>query len=197
MTEEIKKKKDAIWTNVRRNGHSEGSVIATQEEVLWFIEQGACDGILITFSAAPETWKQGEQCYYYYYAITLKADKEKLRMFADTYPLPSVSALNKLLPPAGTTNPDEQRVAENIKKIRRLIQARDRRRRQREQEDEQRELENHIVELMEAERDACYEHRNDLNWLVARIESMGWEVTLRRKPDIPGDSPLAGSKHSD
>ena len=177
MIEEIKKKKDAIWTNVRRYGRSEGSVIATQKEVQWFLEQGACDGILITFRASPETWEQGEQCYYYYYAITLKADKEKLRMFADTYPLPSVSALNKLLPPAGTTNPKEQRVAENIKKIRRLIQARDRRRRQR----EQRELEN-LVELMEAERDECYEHRNDLNWLVARIESMGWEVTLRRKP---------------
>ena len=181
MTEEIKKKKDAIWTNVRRYGRSEGSVIATQEEVLWFIEQGACDGILITFRAAPEIWEQGKQCYYYYYAITLKADKEKLRMFADTYPLPSVSALNKLLPSADTTNFDEHRVAENIKKIRRLIQARDRRRRQRKLEDEQRELENHIVELMVAERDECYEHRNDLNWLVARIESMGWEVTLRRK----------------
>ena len=184
MTEEIKKKKDAIWTNVRRNGRSEGSVIATQEEVLWFIEQGACDGILIAFRAAPETWQQGNECYYYYYAITLKADKEKLRMFADTYQLLSVSALNKLLPPAGTTNPDEQRVAENIKKIRRLKQASDRRRRQRKLEDEQHELESHIIELMEAERDECYEHRNDLNWLVARIESMGWKVTLRRKPDI-------------
>jgi hypothetical protein len=181
MTEEIKKKKDAIWTNVRTYGRSEGSVIATQKEVQWFLEQGACDGILITFSASPETWEQGKQCYYYYYAITLKADKEKLRMFADTYPLPSVSALNKLLPPADTATLDEHRVAENIKKIRRLIQARDRRRRQRKLEDEQRELENHIVELMEAERDECYEHRNDLNWLVARIESMGWEVTLRRK----------------
>ena len=178
MTEEIKKKKEAIWKSVKENGRSEGSVIATQEEVLWFIEQGACDGILITFRAAPETWQQGEQCYYYYYAITLKADKEKLRMFADTYQLLSVSALNKLLPPAGTTNPDEQRVAENIKKIRRLKQASDRRRRHRKLEDEQRELE----ELMEAERDECYEHRNDLNWLVARIESMGWEVTLRSKP---------------
>jgi cell division septum initiation protein DivIVA len=175
MIEEIKKKKDAIWTNVRMYGRSEGSVIATQKEVLWFLEQGACDGILITFRAAPEIWEQGKQCYYYYYAITLKADKEKLRMFADTYQLPSVSALNKLLPPAGTTNPDEQRVAENIKKIRRLKQASDRRRRQRKLEDEQ------LVELMEAERDECYEHRNDLNWLVARIESMGWEVTLRRK----------------
>ena len=184
MTEELKKKKDAIWKSVKENGRSEGSVIATQEELRWFIEQGACDGILITFSASPETWEQGEQCYYYYYAITLKADKEKLRMFADTYPLPSVGALNKLLPPAGTATLDEHRVAENIKKIRRLIQARDRRRRQRKLEDEQRELESHIVELMEAERDECYEHRNDLNWLVARIESMGWEVTLRRKPTM-------------
>ena len=194
MTEEIKKKKEAIWTNVRRNGRSEGSMIATQEEVLWFMEQGACDGILITFRAAPETWQQGEECYYYYYAITLKADKEMLRIFADTYQLPSVSTLNKLLPPIGTTNPDEQRMAENIKKISRLKKASDRRRRRRKLEDEQRELENHIVELMVAERDECYEHRNDLNWLVARIESMGWEVTLRRKPDMPGDSPLAGHR---
>ena len=183
MTEELKKKKEAIWKSVKVSGRSEGSVIATQEELRWFLEQGACDGILITFRAAPETWQQGDECYYYYYAITLKADKEKLRMFADTYQLPSVSALNKLMPPAGTTNPDELRVAENIKKVRRLKQASDRRRRRRKLEDEQRELECQIIELMEAERDECYEHRNDLNWLVARIEQMGWEVTLRRKPD--------------
>ena len=183
MRDKIVKKREAIWKSVTANGRSEGTEIATQEEVRWLMEQAARDGILIAFRAAPETWQQGDECYYYYYAITLKADKEKLRMFADTYQLPSVSALNKLLPPIGTTNPDEQRMAENIKKISRLKKASDRRRRRRKLEDEQRELENHIVELMEAERDECYEHRNDLNWLVARIESMGWEVTLRRKPD--------------
>ena len=181
MRDKIVKKREAIWKIVTANGRSEGTEIATQEEVRWLMEQAARDGILIAFRAAPETWQQGNECYYYYYAITLKADKEKLRMFADTYQLLSVSALNKLLPPAGTINPDEQRVAENIKKIRRLKQASDRRRRRRKLEDEQRELEEQIVELMEAERDECYEHRNDLNWLVARIESMGWEVTLRRK----------------
>ena len=46
-------------------------------------------------------------------------------------------------------------------------------------------MESQIIELMEAERDECYEHRNDINWLVARIESMGWEVTLRLKNDNP------------
>ena len=183
MTEELKKKKDAIWKSVKTNGRSEGTVIATQQDLQWFIEQGVCDGILITFSASPRIYQQGDECFYYYYAISLKADKEKLRMFADTYQLLSVSALNKLMPPVDTTNPDELRVAENIKQIRRLVQARDRRRRKRKQEDEQHELENQIIELMEAERDECYEHRNDLNWLVARIEQMGWEVTLRRKPD--------------
>jgi hypothetical protein len=183
MRDKIVKKREAIWKSVTAHGRSEGTEIATQEEVRWLMEQAARDGILIAFRAAPETWQQGNECYYYYYAITLKADKEKLRMFADTYQLLSVSALNKLLPPIGTTNPDEQRVAENIKKISRLKKASDRRRRQRKLEDEQRELESQIIELMEAERDECYEHRNDLNWLVARIESMGWEVTLRRRPD--------------
>lgn len=184
MRDKIVKKREAIWKSVTANGRSEGTEIATQEEVRWLMEQAARDGILIAFRAAPETWQQGNECYYYYYAITLKADKEKLRMFADTYQLLSVSALNKLLPPIGTTNPDEQRVAENIKKISRLKKASDQRRRRRKLEDEQHELESQIIELMEAERDECYEHRNDLNWLVARIESMGWEVTLRCKPDI-------------
>ena len=156
------------------------------------MEQAARDGILIAFRAAPETWQQGNECYYYYTALWIKAKKESLRQFVDTYQVLSVSDLNKLLPPADCIDPDEQRAAENIKQIHRVIQARDRRRR-RKLEDEQRELENQIIELMEAERDECYEHRNDLNWLVARIESMGWEVTLRSKPilsvQIPSKKP--------
>lgn len=178
MRDKIVKKREAIWKSVTANGRSEGTEIATQEEVRWLMEQAARDGILIAFRAAPEAWQQSNECYYYYTALWIKAKKESLRQFVDTYQVLSVSALNKLLPPADCIDPDEHRAAENIKKIRRLKQASDRRRRHRKLEDEQRELE----ELMEAERDECYEHRNDLNWLVARIESMGWEVTLRSKP---------------
>ena len=34
---------------------------------------------------------------------------------------------------------------------------------------------------LEAAMQEAYDHRDDLTWLVSRIESLGWEVTLKRK----------------
>lgn len=100
-----------------------------------------------------------------------------MRQFVDTYPLMTVGILNKLLYQA-----NEPSVEENIKQIRRLIQARDRRRRKRKRDEEQFAQECKVAEQIEAERKEAADHRNDLHWLVERIESMGWEVLLRRKP---------------
>lgn len=177
MREKIEKKMEAIRKSIGERGLSDGTEIATQEEMRWLIEQATKDGILLSVKADPDTWQQEDECYYYYTAISIKEEKERVRQFADTYPLMTVGILNKLL--NETENP---KAVENIKQIRRLIQARDRRRRKRKRDEEQFALECKVAEQIEAEREEAADHRNDLHWLVERIESMGWEVLLRRKP---------------
>lgn len=173
----IKEKRDAIWKSVGSHGHSDGTEIATQEEMRWLIEQATKDGILLSVKADPDTWQQEDECYYYYTAISIKEEKERVRQFVDIYPLMTVGILNKLL-----NETEDPKAVENIKQIRRLIQARDRCLRKRKRDEEQFALECKIAEQIEAEREEAADHRNDLEWLVARIESMGWEVLLRRKP---------------
>lgn len=181
MREVIEKRLDTIRKRVDSRGQSDGTVIATHEEMCWFAEQAARDGILLSFKTDPAVYNHGDDCYYHYWAMTAYYEKEELKQFVDRSPLLPVSALNKLLPPADTTDPDEQRVAENIKKIRRLIQARDRRRRKCKRDEEQRQAELKLSQIIAADREEAADHRNNLVWLVERIESMGWNVTLRRK----------------
>lgn len=180
MRDKIERKRDIIREHVGKNGESEGSEIATQEEMCWLVEQAARDGILLSVRAQPNTWKQGDECYYYYIAMSIKGKRQYVRMFIDTYPLMTVSDLDKMLKET-TDNPQ---AVENIKKILRLIQARDRRRRKRElerkREEEQYLAERKAAAAFEAECEEFAKHGNDLNWLVDRIETMGWEVTLRR-----------------
>lgn len=176
MREKIERKLAAIRKSIGERGMSDGTEIATKEEIRWLIEQTAKYGIMLSFTAEPNTWQQEDRCYYYYTALSIKADKKKVRDFVDVHPLLSVCALNSLL-----KKTDEPQEVENIKQMRRLIQARDarRRRRKRKKEQEKTEMEEQLridIEKMEAAN-----HRNDLTWLVERIESMGWEVTLRRK----------------
>ena len=180
MRDKILLKYHLIKEKVSIYGSSYGSEIATQDEVDWLVEQAARDGIMLSFKAAPDTWQQGDECYYHYSAMTIKERKERVRQFVDIYPLPSVSALKKMMP-ADTTDPDELRVAENIKAICRLKKAADSRRRRLQHNEEIEELQNQILECIEIDRQEAADHRDDLKWLVARIESMGWEVTLRRK----------------
>lgn len=181
MREEIERKRDAIRKRVEEKGQSEGTVIATLEELYWIVDQATRDGILMSFRADPGVYQKANECYFHYWAMSAYYDKSEVMRYIEHFQLLPVSALNKMLPPADTTNPDERRMAENIKKIRRLIQARDRRRRKRKREEEQLQAELELSKRIEAEREEAADHRNDLNWLVARIESLGWEVTLRRK----------------
>ena len=176
MRENIEKKRDAIRKRVNENGHSDGTEIATQEEMQWLVEQVARDGIMLSVSASPGTWQKGNECYYYYWAMSVNAEKDDVRQFVDLRSLMTVGALNKLL-----NDTEEPTAVENIKKIRRLIQTRDRhrRRRQREREMEAAELEEEL--RIDVEREEAANNRSNLDWLVERIESMGWEVTLRKK----------------
>ena len=182
MRDKILLKCHLIKEKVSIYGSSYGSEIATPDEVDWLVEQAARDGIMLSFKAAPDMWQQGDECYFYYSAMTIKERKERVRQFVDIYPLPSVSALKKMMP-ADTTDPDELRVAENIKAIIRLKKAADSRRRRLQHNEEIEELQNQILESIEIDRQEAADHRDDLKWLVARIESMGWEVTLRRKKE--------------
>ena len=175
MREKIERKLAAIRKSIGERGMSDGTEIGTKEEIRWLIEQTAKYGIMLSFAAEPNTWQQEDRCYYYYTALSIKADKKKVREFVDVHPLLSVCALNSLL-----KETDEPQAVENIKQMRRLIQARDaRRRRKRKEKKEKAERED--LDRIEYERFEAANHRNDLTWLVERIESMGWEVTLRRK----------------
>lgn len=177
IREKIEKKLAAIRKSIGERGMSDGTEIATAAEIRWLVEQSTKDGILLSVRAEPDTWQQGDECYFFYTAMSINAGKEVVREFVDTYPLMTIGLLNSLL-----NETDDSHTVENIKQIRRLIQARDRRRRKRKRDEELFALKCKIVEQIEAEREEASDHRNDLDWLVARIESLGWEVTLRRKP---------------
>lgn len=179
MREKIEKKLEAIRKSIGERGMSDGTEIATAAEIRWLVEQTTRDGILLSVRAEPDTWQQGDECYYFYTAMSINAGKEVVREFVDTYPLMTIGLLNSLL-----NETDDSRTVENIKQIRRLIQARDRRRRKRKRDEEQEmaELEERIC--IQLEREEAADHRNDLYWLVDRIESLGWEVTLRRRMKV-------------
>lgn len=182
MREEVERKRDAIRKRVEERGQSDGSVITTKKDVYWLVCQAAKDGIMLNVAEDPAVYQKGNECYYFYAAMSVNADKKKVRDFVDTYPLMTTGVLDDLL-----NETKESSEVENIKKIRRLIQARDRRhrKRKREREREMAELKEKI--RIEAQRQQDFEEAaancNNLTWLVERIESLGWEVTLRRKSD--------------
>ena len=127
----IKEKRDAIWKSVGSHGHSDGTEIATEQEMYWLATEAASDGILLSYSASPETYKMGKECYYYYWAISINAEKQRVREFVDIRPLLSVKELSRLMPAVDTTDEDELRVLKNLRRVRGLIVARNRRRNQR------------------------------------------------------------------
>jgi hypothetical protein len=144
-------------------------------------------GVLFSCRADESTYQNGDESYYYYWAISASEDRDTVDRFLTYYPVLSVSVLNKLY----TLSADDSQQHENVKLVRRHVMRRDRQRRQREKkerlEQEALELEQREDEKREQreEREAAmqeaYDHRDDLIWLVSRIESLGWEVTLKRK----------------
>lgn len=184
----IVEKLEEIRSYALRDLHSvDGTAIGTEEEMQWMAERLACDGILITLWKQPETWQKGDECYYFFSAISIKANKKWVRGFVDGthYKDVCVGDMRKLLPKSTITD-DDLRVAENIKAIISLLKARDSRRRRRErQEAEDQWIADYneakqAYERCEAERQEAADHCNDLEWMVDRIEAMGWEVTLKR-----------------
>ena len=183
----IQQKCERIAASIADNGHSEGTEIATQEEMYWLALQMALRGVLFSYSADESMYQNGDESYYYYWAISASEDRDKVDGFLRYYPVLSASKLNKLY-----ILTDDSQQHENVKLVRRHVMRRDRQRRQREKKErleqeawerEQREDEER-EQREDKEREAmqeAYDHRDDLVWLVSRIESLGWEVTLKRK----------------
>ena len=180
IRDKIKQKREAIWKSVGKNGHSDGTVIGTEEEMFWLACQAARDGILLSYRDAPETYQKDNECYYYYDAMSITEEKEDVDRFVGTYPLLSAKDLRKLMPDEDSENEEDQRVLSNLKRIRNMVIARNRRRNKHRREMERWEAEMAEADRIDEERDEAYEHRDDLTWLVGRIESLGWKVTLTR-----------------
>ena len=141
----------------------------------------ALRGVLFSYSADESMYQNDDESYYYYWAISAIEERDKVDEFLRCYPVLSANELNKLYILAA----NDSRQYENVKLVRRQVMRRDRQRRQREKkerlEQEAWEREQREEEEREAAMQESYDHRDDLTWLVSRIESLGWEVTLRRK----------------
>ena len=220
MREKIENTLKAILKHVGQCGSCYGTEIGSRDEMRWLVEQTAREGILLSLRDAPEEYEKTSngtyECFYYYDAISAAASKDKVRRFADTYPLPSSRDLKRMLPDDSTTDPELLRQAENIRLVRKVVMAREARIRKREREEKRRaeeeaerwrqeqqereaelernrqeekrrreeqqarELQEELQRELDDRKDAA-DHRNDITWLVDRIESLGWEVTLRRR----------------
>ena len=180
IREKIQQKCERIAANIADRGRSDGTEIATQEEMHWLALQMALRGVLFSYSADESTYQNGDESYYYYWAISASEERDKVDEFLRCYPVLSASELNKLYILAANNQQYE-----NAKLVRRQVMRRDRQRRQREKkkrlEQEAWEREQREEEEREAAMQEAYDHRDDLTWLVSRIESLGWEVTLKRK----------------
>ena len=181
IRKKIQQKFERIAANIAKYGRSEGTEIATQEEMHWLALQMALRGVLFSYSANESTHQNGEEIYYYYCAISASEKRYKVDDFLRCYPVLSANELDKLHILAA----DDSRQYKNVKLVRRQVMRRDRQRRQREEEErleqetwerEQREEEERKAAMQEA-----YDHRDDLSWLVSRIKSLGWKVTLKRE----------------
>lgn len=178
IRDKIKKKREAILKSIKYHGQTDGTEIATNLEMLWLAEQAARDGILLSYSEAKEVYDKEGESYYYYRAISVNAEKEDVRWFVEVYPLMPATELKRLM--ADTT---DKCMLKNIKKVRNLVLARDRRRRKRNQEEERAMALAEIVKREEIEREEAADHRNDVEWLVNRIKSLGYaDVKLYKKP---------------
>ena len=179
IREKIQQKCERIAASVADHGRSDGTEIATQEEMHWLALQMALRGVLFSYSADESTYQNGDEIYYYYWAISASEKRDKVDDFLRCYPVLSANELDKLY------ILDDSRQYDNVKLVRRQVMRRDRQRRQREKkerlEQEAWEREQREEEEREAAMQEAYEHRDDLTWLVSRIESLGWEVTLKRK----------------
>lgn len=181
IREKIQQKCEQIAASVADHGHSDGTEIATQEEMHWLALQMALRGILFSYSADKSTYQNGDESYYYYWAISASEKRDKVDEFLRCRPVLSAGELDKLRILAA----DDSRQYDNVKLVRRQVMRRDRQRRQRKKkerlEQEAWEREQREEEEREAAMQEAYDHRDDLTWLVSRIESLGWEVTLKRK----------------
>jgi len=179
IREKIKQKCERIAANIADHGRTEGTEIATHEEMHWLALQMALRGVLFSYSADKSMYQNDEEIYYYYWAISASEERDKVDGFLRCYPVLSASELKKLY------IFDDSRQYENVKLVRRQVMRRDRQRRQREKkerlEQEAWEREQREEEEREAAMQEAYDHRDDLTWLVSRIESLGWKVTLKRK----------------
>ena len=108
IRDKIKQKREAIWKSVGKNGHSDGTVIGTEEEMFWLACQAARDGILLSYRDAPETYQKDNECYYYYDAMSITKEKEDVDRFVGTYPLLSAKDLRKLMPDEGSENEEDE-----------------------------------------------------------------------------------------
>ena len=181
IRENIQQKCERIAANIADHGRSEGTEIATHEEMHWLALQMALRGVLFSYSADESTYQNGDESYYYYWAISASEKRDKVDGFLRCYPVLSASELKKLhIIAAG-----DSRQYDNVTLVRRQGMRHDRQRRQREKkerlEQEAWEREQREEEEREAAMQEAYDHRDDLAWLVSRIESLGWEVTLKRK----------------
>ena len=181
IREKIQQKCERVAASIADYGRSDGTEIATQEEMHWLALQMALRGVLFSYSADESMYQNGDESYYYYCAISASEKRDKVDGFLRCYPVLSVSELKKLhILAAG-----DSRQYENVKLVRRKVTRHDRQRRQREKkerlEQEAWEREQREEEEREAAMQEAYDHRDDLTWLVSRIESLGWEVTLKRK----------------
>ena len=188
IREKIQRKCERIAASIANYGRSEGTEIATQEEMYWLALQMALRGVLFSYSADESTYQNGDESYYYYWAISASEDRDKVDGFLRYYPVLSASKLNKLY-----ILTDDSQQHENVKLVRRHVMRHDRQRRQRKKKErleqeawereqrENEEREQRENEEREAAMQEAYDHRDDLVWLVSRIESLGWEVTLKRK----------------
>lgn len=178
MRDEIEKKLAAIRKSIAEHGHSDGTAVATEEEARWMVEQSARDGILLCIKASPETWQEGDQCYYYYQAIAVSEEKDKVREFVETYmkgmTVYYIDGLREY-------KSEGSRTEDNLMAIRRLLQWRDRQRRKHHQEEQRRVALQEEADRIEAEREEAADNRDNLEWLVSRIENLGWEVTITHK----------------
>lgn len=181
IREKIQQKCERIAENIADHGQSDGMEIATQKEMHWLALQMALRGVLFSYYADKSKYQNGEEFYYYYWAISASEERDKVDKFLRCYPVLSASELNKLYIIAA----NDRQQYENAILVRRQVMRRDRQRRQREKkerlEQEAWEREQREKEEREAAMQEAYDHRDDLTWLVSRIESLGWEVTLKRK----------------
>jgi len=187
IREKIQQKCERIAANIADHGCSEGTEIATQMEMLWLALQMTLRGVLFSYSADESTYQNGDESYYYYWAISASEERDKVDGFLRCYAVLSANELKKLY----ILVADDSRQYDNVKLVRRQVMRRDRQRRQREKKErlewEQREKEERLEreqreeEKREAAMQEAYDHRDDLTWLVSRIESLGWEVTLKKK----------------